>query len=279
MKHLSTTIFLFIYILFSAQADSLEITKEADKFGIKLNNKIVVPIKYESVKIEKKIISAKINNTYDLFSFSGKIISAKIKKYFILKFDAQIQILNDKNEIEYINSIGEKLNYMNYYHNYGIYTFDKIETQIDSKKNHIKFLYPNTGARNDTLRIIQYEQKVPKRIKLISFMNNSLSQYAEYQSFFTTLNSNFVVVKIQHKYGIWNYDEKKMILNCIYDNIKAYNTHLVIEKNGLYTIYPNLGTLPKYKKITPYEYFLARFKNIDNKEGWVDRNGFEYYDQ
>lgn len=277
MKVLFLAIFTFASLLFNAQTAHL-IIKENNKFGIKHDGKIIVFAKYDSIKIEKHIISAKINNHYDLYSLDGKIIAQKIRKYFSLKNDEQIQVLNFKNQIQYFDSQGVKYDVSDFYTNYGISYFENIEVKIDLKKNSIKSLYPSSGARNDTLRIVQYEQKIPKRIRLISFMNGHNSIFSVNLTFFETLNTNYVIVKIKGKYGVWKYDESKMMLQNIYDRILTYNTHLILEKEGLFTIYPNIGEVPKYKKISPYEYFFSRFETVDNQKGWVDRNGIEYYD-
>ena len=282
MKQLFVSFFFFfLTALFSAQTDSLIVLKKVDKFGVAIKSQNNIPINYETIKIEKLFIAAKlINGFYDLFSFDGYKIASNIKKYYVLKSDEELQILNNKNEIEYIDSKGSKLDLKKYYvHYYGIYTFEDIETQIDTKKNTIKYLYPASGANDDTLRILQYEQKVPKRIRLISLMSGSSSVFARNHSFFDTLDVNFVVVKISGKYGIWNYNEKKMILPNIYDKINAYQTYLILKRDGLYTIYPQIGEIPKYKYISPFEYFLARFETVDNKKGFIDRYGKEYFDE
>lgn len=278
MKPIFSLFLFLISVSYNAQTDHLIIKRESNKYGVLNDGKIIVPVIYDSVKFEKKIISAKIDNHFDLYSLNGKIIALKAKKFFHLKNEEELQILNFRNQIEYIENYGIKLEKLPFYSNYGISIFENIEEQIDFKKNIIKTQYPSSGAKNDTLRVIQYEQKIPKRIRLISFMNSHNSQFAINRSFFETLNRNFAVVKSKGKYGVWKYDENRMILSNIYDKIIAYNTHLILEKNGLFTIYPNLGKIPKYKRIFPYEYFFSRFETVDNKKGWVDRNGIEYYD-
>lgn len=88
-----------------------------------------------------------------------------------------------------------------------------------------------------------------------------------------------MILKEDKKYGVWSLLEEKYILSLEFDKIQNFTSYLSLEKNGLSTFYPNIGTEPKYQKLEPYIEYFARFETPNGKKGWVDRKGKEYFDQ
>jgi hypothetical protein len=56
-----------------------------------------------------------------------------------------------------------------------------------------------------------------------------------------------------------------------------YEHYMIFKKNGLYGYYPQM-TASKYKTLTPFRDYFARFSTPDGKMGWLDVHGNEYFD-
>ncbi|AZA47630.1 hypothetical protein EG346_05255 [Chryseobacterium carnipullorum] len=96
---------------------------------------------------------------------------------------------------------------------------------------------------------------------------------------YAPLKYSYVIAEVENKYGVWDFKDKKAILPFEYDKIISYQKYLLLEKNGLVTFYPNVGTEPKYKNLESYIGAFTRFETPDGRKGWIDRKGKEYFDQ
>lgn len=273
---LSLLILVLMGQLYWSQNKGIMVIERNGKFGVRLDSLTIIPAKYEFIKKENGFIAGKQNNRFDLYSNSGVVIRSGIRKYFVLKWD-DIQMLNSDNRLEYTDSLGTKLEKEDYYHYGDLPNVFEIATEIDTVKNRINYLSKNSAT--DTIVAVQYHKDVQKKIKLVALMNNRYLQYHINGSYFPALHSSYVVIKNKNRFGVWNFDKEEIILPCVYDKITAYNTHLILQKDGLYTIYPNFGRVAQYRNIEPFEYYLARFENVEGKKGWIDRNGVEYDDE
>ena len=125
---------------------------------------------------------------------------------------------------------------------------------------------------------------LPKGFKKVRFVNNSTSEisaedYWYYIGFYKSLKNSYIIAKKSGKFGVWDLEEEKCIISFDYKNIEPKKgTHLLLKKNDLTTYYPNIGLLPKYKYLSDYIEYYARFEYPNGKKGWVDRKGIEYFD-
>ena len=81
------------------------------------------------------------------------------------------------------------------------------------------------------------------------------------------------------KGNVWDIEEKKTVIRFHYEKILSKGTYFLLEKKGLFTHYPNIGLIPKYKYLDDYVQHYGRFEYPDGRKGWVDRMGIEYFDE
>lgn len=166
----------------------------------------------------------------------------------------------------------------------------KERYSVKSGKIHIKDLDNDYFSRD-----FEYKE-YGKKVKFLNNKNNMELEYCysyerkkqqdsikdvafDEEIYFDPLKTNYIVSKIKGHYGVWDFRDEKIILPYDYQKITPFRSYLLLEKNGLATFYPNIGTEPNYKKLEPYIGYFARFETIDGKKGWVDRKGKEYFDE
>lgn len=172
-------------------------------------------------------------------------------------------------------------------------TIKEIESIIQEKNYQDLFFLKKIFKEEKYLEEISYYLlsdfttqliQLPKGVKKVKFINNSHSEisaedYWYYIGFYKPLKPSYIIAKKSGKFGVWDIEENKSIIPFHYKNIDPKNsTHLLLEKNGLSTYYPNIGSTPKYKYLSNYNEYYARFEYPNGAKGWVNRKGIEYYD-
>lgn len=229
-------------------------------------------IEQDSIKIENNFIISLKEGKYCLHNLRGKNIKCNLKKVFVISSNL-LQLLDENNSMFYIDSLGVKTE--DQHENDMTKFFHNLAYQIDDKNRKIFFKV----GKKDTLEDVQNTFFLPKKLKAVVLMNNNNLDYIIKNSFYKNLPQEWVVTRKNKKFGIWNFEKKELILPISYSNIIPYKSYLYLEKNNLVTFYPNIGTKPKYKQLTPYMDYFARFETTDGKKGWVDRKGKEYFDE
>lgn len=310
MKKLFILSLILIIQLSFSQDSKIEIFKKQGKFGLVKNSKVFIPAQYDSIKFEKNSLSL-FNNYYkvyrkqyfDILSSNGNKLIANIKALSIMpNFSFEnIQVIDSLNQTYFITSTGQKLPSDKIKSTFEApelidkeQNYDAVTSYIISSPNNIKsqtFFYnysnPNSNKKgkteykeisspqnsiftkfiyNDSLTISFYKESEGKNIYKDHPYNAAFSQYQ-------------VIVKKNNKFGVWNLSTHQFDLPIIYDEIQVFNQNLILKQNNLYTSFPNIGKKVKYKRLDPYIEYFARFETPDNKKGWVDRKGKEYFDQ
>ncbi|UWX59664.1 hypothetical protein N0B40_14735 [Chryseobacterium oranimense] len=294
------TLFASILTAMGLKAQNLpEKFEENSKYGLRINGKNVVPAIYDDVSTDFLVI-AKKGNGFDLYNNKLILLDQNIKAYeYFIPMDI-FQIITKKNEIKTFNNKGQQI--------------DTSKLKIESQKD--LFIKNDRALENYTITNngVKYERKEyfgkenyprefnykiikngkdarfvnnKKSLEISSFYNPNITDYFEKTSspdyteetLYTPLKHTYIILKINEKYGVWDFKEQKEIITFQYKRIIPYQNYLSLEKDELSTFYPNIGIEPKYKKLEPYTGAFARFETPDGKKGWVDRRGKEYFDQ
>lgn len=285
MRILSLFTIFFSFYLYSQQP-KVEIDQgiNSKKYSLRVNGKSIAIEKYDSLQVEGSFITGKTGTFWDIYNLSGKIIKPNIKSYYPYSSNT-LQIIDDINKMYFINEIGEK-------------TIPKARIQNPLRSNdelgnntHTSYKIINdhlikevsTYDKTDTTYSLKFDKMSPEKTVFQKLMNNkkdiSFERGWYVGDLWGNLDPDFVILKGDKKYGVWSLLNEKYILPLEFDKIQNFTSYLYLEKNGLSTFYPNIGTEPKYKKLEPYTGAFARFENPDGKKGWIDRRGKEYFDQ
>lgn len=258
-----------------------------NKYGISLDNKQVIPTDYDSIRIIKEFILLFQQSKTNVCNLKGEKLRDNIKSYYYFSKET-MQIIESSGKMVFINPKNENIS-------------SRIIKAIN--KNPFSFI-PNDELGNNRITkytIVGKKKVVKESIHYLkdSFINSIKNILAPYNSTYVNLinnkakiefergwynlrygavNPDYIIVKSNDKFGIWDLEEEKYILPVEYNVLKSYESYIYVQKNGLATFYPNLGTKPRYKKLKPYIEYFARFETIEGKKGWVDRKGKEYFD-
>ena len=187
-----------------------------------------------------------------------------------------MQILDDKNKISYINYKGKKIrkkeNLTLMICGTGV---KEYHYKIIEKGEHY-FLIKNEYLNDleNTVLSKKIDSIHKKGIEKISFSNGKKEINYNSESFifnYTKTFPNALIIDFNQKQGI------------LYEkDVQFFDK--VTYKSGLFKVKINnkLGyygiTEVKYIELDDFEYSLARFKTIDNKTGYIDSEGNEYYE-
>jgi len=231
------------------------------------------------------------NRTVTYYSRKNKILKTTHKSYSLKRYK------EPQNLDEMVGS-----NYILYLLQEDILTFDEgkkilneddLENVIREKSFEELFFLKKVFKDKKYLKEISYYLlsdfntniiKLPKNFKKVRFINNSnlemnAEDYWYYNAFYKPLKPSYIIAKASTKFGVWDIEEKKGVISFDYKKIEAKKgTHLLLEKNGLTTYYPYIGLIPKYKYLSDYKEYYARFEYPNGKKGWVSRKGVEYFD-
>lgn len=300
MKNVVFLLSLFALNLFCAQ-ELLEKFEQNGKIGLKHQNKIVLPPVYDMISTNILIVTSKANekNIYDqnlslLYKNTDFVTTSYSEEFDILQIilkDGGMKnytwngVLNDYSKLIPKKESTESYKESRDDHGSKTYIIEKgaikeefnnILSNAEDELIHIKYSINGKDAvfLNNTKKLeIEYTQKRK------GHSNDKIIDYGYSEEIlFNPLKIQYIISKQGDKYGVWDFKERKIILPFEYKKIISYQNYLNLEKNGLYTYYPNIGMEPKYKKLEPYIGNFARFETPNGKKGWVDRKGKEYFD-
>ncbi|MFC7346555.1 hypothetical protein ACFQO9_07515 [Chryseobacterium zhengzhouense] len=298
MKINSSFFLFFFFAVFCYGQNFPEKFEDNGKFGIKFQGKIILPSIYNDIITYPLFIVIK-GNERTIYDNKMSLLykNSEILTYVFLDEYEKIQILTKNGKLFNYNNDGLITN---------ILKLNPTKT-INNKNNSFengcnRYFIKNKKIHLENLKngYLDYDIEYKKYGKNVKFLNNMKKMEIEYlysykkkqqqdsiiadiafdeEIYFKPLKTNYIVSKIKGKYGVWDFVNEKIILSYDYEKIVPYHNYLMIKKNKLYTFYPNIGTKPKYKKLEPYIGYFARFETIDNKKGWVDRKGKEYFNE
>ncbi|WP_324026350.1 hypothetical protein QSV08_02680 [Maribacter sp. BPC-D8] len=325
------------------------------KIGVKLKEEKIIDNVCDSLNIYGNIATIFNSGKISIYNLNGKLLSKNLKTVYQYS-TLYHQVIDSKNKMFFIDSLGNKYNKPEKYRTMWGNDSDKNRTvTYHSHKNKVlkvihesfslnaykeplnfdefgslnhKMYQLQTDARTydkekkiltiDDLENIVQEKNVeellflkkilkeeeyrreityyllsdftntiivlPKGSKKVKFINNSTSKisaedYWYYISFYKPLAPSYIIVKKSGKFGVWDLEKEKCIISFDYKSIEPKKgTHLLLSKNNLVTYYPYIGLIPKYKYLSDYNEYYARFEYPDGKKGWVNRKGIEYFD-
>ena len=218
-------------------------------------------IEGKQYQIDKKANRLTVSNA------EGEILLENIQ--FISQIYNGIQVINNKTEIEYYNADLHKLAHVpdqdsinelcGNVTTYGL----KIE---DTEKYFV--IKKAVGFTNyNFTNYIAIDSVSKTKVKDLYFLNKK--RVLEYDE--NMLKSELVIIDygtyfgvLEDTYGIQYFDA-----------VTPTEADIKVERNGLYGYYNISGT--KYVTLGPFKSNLAEFKDADNKTGYIDLNGNEYY--
>lgn len=299
-NRLRISLFVIIFTILNFPAQNFPQTfEEHNKYGVRLNGTNIIPAIYDNISTDFLVVTKK-GNEFDLYDNNLVLLDHNIKTHEYFVPMNIFQIITRRNEIKTYNYKGQKV--------------DISQLNLESQKNlFIKndktlehYIITNTGImyeRKEYFGKENYPRRVSyklikngkdakflnngKSLEILSFYNPNIEDYFEKTSapdyneetLFKPLKHTYIVVKVGGKYGVWDFKEEKTVIPFDYKTVIPHQNYLYLEKDGMCTFYPNIGTEPKYKKLEPYIGAFARFETPDGKKGWVDRKGKEYFDQ
>lgn len=298
MKTTSSFFLFFFFSVFCYGQNFPEKFEDNGKFGIKFQGKIILSAIYNDIITYPLLIVIK-GNERTIYDNKMSLLykNSEILTYVFLDEYEKIQVLTKNGKLFSYNNDGLITDFLK---------LNPTET-INNKNNSFengcnRYFIKNKKIHLQNLKngYLDYDIEYKKYGKSVKFLNNMKKMEIEYlysykrkqqqdsiiddiafdeEIYFKPLKTNYIVSKIKGKYGVWDFVNEKIILSYDYEKIVPYHNYLMIKKNKLYTFYPNIGTKAKYKKLEPYIGYFARFEAIDDKKGWVDRKGKEYFDE
>ncbi len=285
MRILSLFTILFSLNLYS-QESKIDIRQSLDskKYNLSIDGKSIAIEKYDSLQVEGNFITGKIGTSWDVYNLTGEMIKSSLKSYYPYSSNT-LQIIDSFNKMYFIDKSGRAI-------------IPKKRIQAPLRPNdelgnstYVSYTIINDHLikevskydKVDTTYSLNFDKIPPQKAIFEKFVNNKKEISFEREWYtgdiWDKLDPDFVILKEDKKYGVWSLLEEKYILSLEFDKIQNFTSYLSLEKNGLSTFYPNIGTEPKYQKLEPYIEYFARFETPNGKKGWVDRKGKEYFDQ
>lgn len=279
---------VFILFFFFKFGYSQTIINKDNKYGISLDNKQIIPIDYDSIRIVNEFILSFKQNKTNIYNLKGEKLRDNIKSYYYFSKEI-MQIIESSSKMVFINLKNENISSTR------IKEINKkplLSTPNDELGNNRITKYIIVGKKKVLKESIHYLKDsvrnsiknilAPSNSTYVNLINNRDRIEFErdwYNLRYGAVNPDYIIVKSNDKFGIWDLEEEKYILPVEYNRIKSYESYIYIQKDGLATFYPNIGKKPKYKRLEPYIGNFARFEISDGKKGWVDRKGKEYFDK
>ncbi len=220
----------------------------------------------QNLKVYKKT-----NSNIFQIKRNKKIIYNNLK--FIEILGTSLQVLDKNNTIYYIDLNGKKETEPNI--DLGVCGLVPYHIYEISKQNGKHILTHNESYnRNDNTNPIAIDSIKANEVDEIYFWNKKKRIEIDGNEFVFSYTKVFpyaLIVKKDNKLGILFKNKLSFYDEVIYDSglLKV----LINGECGYYGI-----TKVKYKKLGSYNFGLAKFKTIDGKNGYVDRNGNEYYE-
>lgn len=262
-------------------------------------NNILIPKKLDTLYIDNGLIIGKTKKQIFVFNSELQNITPKNLKAIYpygnhYPYDSDLYQVLIKNKIKYLTSNGNVL--------------DQLPTVVDDFGDicgTAENIYYRKIIKKDTFYILNlknmdesYSEITNNELILfpesafdeVSFLNYVKEVSQDFDSEQSTFEYDFFMVKKDNKYGIYEYsinneDQTKnknlisltSIVPLNYDEIEV-GIPFLVKKNGLVGYY-GINPLPKYKSIGIFKGAFARFVLPNNKKGWLDNNGNEYFDK
>ncbi|MBJ2175842.1 hypothetical protein JBL43_16430 [Aureibaculum sp. A20] len=192
-----------------------------------------------------------------------------------IKYIAQInndslQVLNEKTEIIYLNkhlkpfteAIITTPPFYGVCGNVSTYSLKIVES---NNYYILKKAESFTNTNFDNYKTIDSINKID--VKNIYFLNKK--RQLEHDGNFPALE--YVIIDFGDSFGI--FEEQYGIQ--YFDHVDSSTSPIKVKRNGLYGYYNS--TRIKYLELHPYVFNLAEIKNSNDKKGYIDRLGKEYY--
>lgn len=266
------------------------------KFGIKYHEKIILPAIYDEIDTYPLII---VKKDKERTIYNDKMIllhnNSEILTYVYLDEHEKLQVLTKNGKLFSYNNNGLITDILKLNPNE---TINNKDINFENGRN--RYFIKNSKIHLENLKndYLIYDSEHEKYGKSVKFLNNMKKMEIEYlysykrkqqdsiidvvfdeEIYFQPLKTNYIVSKTKGKYGVWDFQNEKIILPYEYQKIIPFHNYLLLKRENLYTFYPNIGIEPKYKKLEPYIGYFARFETVDGRKGWVDRKGKEYFDE
>ncbi len=276
MKKLILLLFISYCSFYNSQETKDSIIAKNGKYGLLYETKVILFPAYDYVKEEIKGFLYVFYKGKDglLVNNEGVRLAEKVKAIYTYRCDT-VQVLDKNNKMYFIDT--KRKNPFQCGMIAGNDIVGDVEYKYKIKEDYIVI---TLHKYREMSRSYIYGYK--KGTRNHTFVNGQeeleYEPYWYYQKNYKPLKAELVISKKKNKYGVWDFKEEKIILPFKYDKIIPNNSYLCLEKNGLKTFYPNIGTDPKYKKLEPYIEYFARFETTEGRKGWVDRKGKEYFD-
>ena len=200
---------------------------------------------------------------------NDKIVLNDIKYISQINNDS-IQILNNNTEIMYVNKYLKPFNattktpppFLGVCGNVATYSL-----KIEESNNYyiLKKAESFTNTNFDNYKTIDSINKMD--VKNIYFLNKK--RQLEFDGNFPKLE--YIIIDYGDYYGIL--EEQYGIQ--YFDDVDSTTSPIKVKRDGLYGYYNT--TRIKYLELHSYVFNLAEFKNSNDKKGYVDRIGNEYY--
>jgi len=244
------TILLFTSISFSQEKDSLVSTFTDDL----------------------KVFKSQNTKTFYLKKSDGKTLFQNLK--FTLNIGQYLQVLDDKNRIFYINHKGNKEQKPNFkFILCGTVPF--YHCKIIETKSHFVITENETFLDyGDKTEAVKTDSISKSGIDKITFINNQKEIKYNENDFalnYTKIFPSCVIVEKENKKAIL-YNQKLFF----YDEIIYISGLIKIKNNGKYGFFE--VTDIKYKEINDFVFGLAKIVTFNNKHGFVDYAGIEYFE-
>ncbi|GHC59276.1 hypothetical protein [Ulvibacter litoralis] len=206
------------------------------------------------------------NNTFQILN-NGKVMFDELK--YVGHAESSLQVLNNENEIFYLNDKLETVSYPEKRQLFYCGTVDHYSVEIMDKKDYYlikKTIDPIDSRETILTEIIDSISK--KNINDICFLNGKKSiEYDDNFYFPETL----IIESKNKKFGIKTSNKTEFYEEIDYDN----PFKLKIKKNGLWG-YLNITKI-KYKTLNNFVFNLASFELENGQKGYIDTNGKEYF--
>jgi hypothetical protein len=211
-----------------------------------------------------KVYENSENHTFKIKS-NNKIVYDKLN--FVALAERSLQVLNENNELFYVNDKLEVVSYPEKFENLYCGTVDNFSAKIIEKNDY--YLIERTTDPIDSRAVIKKEitDTISKiNIKDICFLTKEKSVRYDENFFFP---ETLIIETKDNKIGV-----RTNCLTTYYDDVDFSNPLCIkVRKKNLWG-YEN--TEIKYKKLNKFVYNLARFELENGQKGFIDKKGNEY---
>lgn len=197
---------------------------------------------------------------------NGNLMRVNNLKFAKVISGIRFQVLTQDCEIKYYDSLLEEIK-LEPLVTCGFTTEFNPKYEIIEEDNYF-------FIKKDTIEIIEFEKKIISKnidsIKKREIDDIYFSDNRKVVNELSGLSTVPIIVKNGQK-GILENGQAKF-----YENVELVGNLIRLTENGL-KFYYKISNKPKYKRLEQFEINLAFFIDEDNKEGYIDLDGNEYY--